>query len=85
MKKSFLTLTLIIIGGYSFASSDIENSNESIEVIFRGESECVTQTSTDSDGDTVSVTCCRTTFDEAYDCAASKLKAAVKGIENGLE
>ncbi|WP_168186917.1 hypothetical protein [Elizabethkingia sp. JS20170427COW] len=38
--------------------------------------ECNTQTTQDSDGDTVSVTCCRTTYQEAYDCAAAKLKKA---------
>lgn len=42
-------------------------------------SECNTQTSQDSDGDTISVTCCRTTNEEAFNCAQEKLRKAVIG------
>ena len=40
----------------------------------------------DEDGDNVSVTCCRTTYQEAYDCAAAKLRKACGLEENpGLQ
>lgn len=42
--------------------------------------ECNTQSSQDGDGDNVSVTCCRSTYQEAYDCAAAKLRKAC-GLE----
>lgn len=42
-------------------------------------SECNTQTLQDSDGDTISVTCCRTTHKEAFNCAQEKLRKAVIG------
>jgi hypothetical protein len=52
---------------------------------FVSASECNTQTTQDSDGDTVSVTCCRTTYQEAFDCAQAKLKKAVEKTITYLE
>ncbi|REC69951.1 hypothetical protein DRF58_11185 [Epilithonimonas hispanica] len=80
-----------MLGTFAYASSNVvvskdfyksekdsgkANFSKSVEKV----SECVTQSSSDCNGDTVTVTCCRTTFEEAYNCAAAKLKAAVFGV-----
>jgi len=73
MKKLILLCSFGLLGTFAFASNEIEldNQNEKLE---DGATICNTQTSTDCDGDTVSVTCCRATFEEAYNCAATKLR-----------
>lgn len=79
MKKLLFTGAILFA---SFASaSTTENLSETItkeDVVF---TECNTQTTQDSDGDTVSVTCCRTTYQEAFDCAATKLKKMTSSLE----
>ncbi|WP_068599358.1 hypothetical protein [Vaginella massiliensis] len=81
MKNLVFSFSLFLIGTFAFASNEVINANEkisennlskTIEVL----TECSTQTGTDCDGDTISVTCCRTTWEEAFNCAAAKLKAA---------
>lgn len=83
MKNLFFTLFLSF-GSLAFASNGIDNNqvtvssnlNETTETI----TECNTQTTQDSDGDTVTVTCCRTTYSEAFNCAADKLRKAVEEV-----
>lgn len=79
MKKFLLVAVLGIAGMVS--ANEIEKKSPSQNEVPSELSQCVTQTSTDSSGDTVSVSCCRTTFSEAFNCAAAKLKKAVESIE----
>lgn len=81
MKNKLFGLAFMLVGGFAFAANEMEDTTVNSTLDDAPMTICNTQTSTDSDGDTTSVTCCRTTFDEAYDCAAGKLKKAVKGIE----
>lgn len=75
MKKILLGATLVVAGVASAKSTIVEDAKLSATMT----SECNTQTSQDSDGDTISVTCCRTTHKEAFNCAQEKLKKAVIG------
>lgn len=74
MKKVLLVATLAVAGVLSAKSTIVKDVKS-----FMTASECNTQTSQDSDGDTVSVTCCRTTHEEAFNCAQQKLRKAVIG------
>ncbi|SEF80832.1 hypothetical protein SAMN05421847_0993 [Halpernia humi] len=81
MKKVLLLAAFGVAGMISAKSAEICTStllNISGEEIVA--TECNTQSSQDEDGDNVSVTCCRTTYQEAYDCAAAKLRKAC-GLE----
>jgi chloramphenicol O-acetyltransferase len=73
MKKLLFTGAVLFASFASAATtedfSEIETKEEAVLT------ECNTQTTQDADGDTISVTCCRTTYQEAYDCAAKKLRA----------
>ena len=85
MKNLLFSSIFILSGTFAYATTnvvevpmkisekDFSNSNEKL-------SECVSQSSSDCNGDTVTVTCCRTTFEEAYNCAADKLNTAVFGV-----
>lgn len=81
MKKMLLVVALGVTGLVS-ANTINEKKESTVEIEDGVLSECNIQTSTTATGETVSVSCCATTFDEAYDCAASKLKAAVRAINN---
>ncbi|WP_395092791.1 hypothetical protein ACF3NR_02070 [Vaginella massiliensis] len=81
MKNLVFSIFLFLFGTFAFASSEVVNGNDKLVEINLSKTigmltECSTQTATDCDGDTISVTCCRTTWEEAYDCAAAKLRAA---------
>lgn len=79
MKKLLFSCAILFAGLVS--ASTTKNPSETITKEDAVLTECNTQTTQDSDGDTVSVTCCRTTYQEAYDCAAAKLKKATSHEE----
>ena len=72
MKKLFFIAAITSVS-FASASTISELSDSSFEegVVL---TECNTQSTQDADGDNISVTCCRTTYEEAYDCAAGKLR-----------
>lgn len=76
MKKTFYLIALLATGLVSANSGEgeieIENANNNTKST--PQSECNSQTTQDMDGDEITVTCCRTTYEEAYNCAAKKLK-----------
>lgn len=73
MKKLFF-LGAFIVTGFASASTISESSKETKSENIILITECNTQSTQDADGDNISVTCCRTTYQEAYDCAAAKLR-----------
>ncbi len=86
MKNILFGALLMLIGTFGYANNislteiDVEfekYENLTEEVCFNLLAECSTQSGNDPDGDLHTVTCCRTTFEEAYDCAANKLRKAV--------
>lgn len=68
------------MGTFTLASDEIINNDDVIRGInletTEAVTECVTQSTTDCDGDIITVTCCRETWEEAFNCAAAKLRAA---------
>lgn len=74
MKKLFFIATLGVAGLMS-ANCNVPNLVENeTNFLQNAVSICNTQSSQDADGDNVSVTCCRSTYQEAFDCAARKLR-----------
>ncbi len=73
MKKLLLSGFLALATFVSASSTDVDlpsNPSQNQQLA----SVCNTQNTQDADGDEISVTCCRTTYQEAYDCAAGKLR-----------
>lgn len=86
--KKVLLLAVFGVAGMMSAKTGITPTSSKLDISIKENvlTECNTQSSQDEDGDNVSVTCCRTTYQEAYDCAAAKLRKACGLEENpGLQ